>query len=97
MRPGALRTSRIPDTYPDVLGVVVEWEILCNDGGVRGYFGGAVALSRSMTDQDVIRTILKFQKERRVEWRGVFDFPTNFILKCRKPILEEYADWILNA
>lgn len=96
MRPGTLRTTRIPDTYPDVLGVVVEWEILRNNGTIRGYFGGAVGLSRSMSHQQVMAAIRKFQKARRAEWRGVYSFPTNFISNCRKAILEEYADWILN-
>ncbi len=96
MRPGELRTSRIPDTYPDVLGVVVEWEIIKNDGTIRGYFGGAVGFSRSMSHQQVMAAIRKFQKDRRKEWREVYKFPINFIAKCRKPILEEYADWILN-
>jgi hypothetical protein len=96
MRPGELRTARIPETYPDVLGVVVEWDILRNDGTVKGYFGGAVAFNRAMTEQQVTNAIRKFQKERREEWRGVYKFPTNFIAKCRKPILEEYADWMLN-
>ena len=93
MRPGEMKIRPIESPYPGVLGLIVEWEVLRNDGSLQGYFGGVVAFHLNYNSSDVLEAVRKFQVERREEWKAVSSFPIHFIRKAQQPLISEYMNW----